>query len=82
MKYRGSNHQEAKGMNMTDQLRKAIKQSKQSLYRVAKGAGISYAVVFHFVKGKRQDIRLSTVQALCDYLGLELTGKGGGKHGR
>jgi len=79
MECRASEHLEGENMTMEDRLRKAITASKQTLYRVAKGAGINYSVLFNFVKGSRRDIRLSTVQALCEYLGLELATKRGGK---
>ena len=68
-------------MSVADQLRRAIKGSKQTLYRVAKGSSVNYSVLFHFVKHD-SDIRVSTVGQLCDYLGLELTSKKGGDHGK
>jgi plasmid maintenance system antidote protein VapI len=66
---------EAKGCMMktiVDQLRKAIAQSKQTEYMVAKGSGVSQSVVNRFVHGER-GISLDTAAKLCEYLGLKLT---------
>ena len=58
-------------MGLTQQLRKAMKDSKQSRYAIAKGSGVDYAVVSRFLDGI-SDIRLSTAGRLAEYLDLEL----------
>lgn len=58
-------------MNVSEQLHKAVHDSGQSLYAVAKGSGVSYAVLFRFMAGQR-GMNLDTAARLIDYLGLEL----------
>ena len=58
---------------MSDTLKRAVRQSGQSWYRIAKDAGIPYATLHAFLSGKR-GISLSTLDKLCRYLGLRLTG--------
>ena len=58
-------------MGLTEQLRKAMKASKQSRYAIAKGSGVDYAVVSRFLD-ELSDIRLSTAGRLTKYLDLEL----------
>lgn len=57
--------------SIVDQLRKAIAESGQTEYGIAKGAGVSQSVVNRFVNGER-GIGLDTAARLCAYLGLEL----------
>ena len=59
-------------MTLNDQLRKAIRQSGQSLYAIAKGTGVHYGVIYRFAVGQR-DIYLQTASKVADYLELELT---------
>jgi plasmid maintenance system antidote protein VapI len=59
-------------MSLTAQLRKAIKTSGVSLYRIAKDSGIPWAVVQRFATGERQ-IKLDTADKLADYFGMRLT---------
>ena len=56
-------------------LRKAIDQDGRSLYAVAKAAGVAYQGLHPFVRGRRQEINLSTADRLCKVLGLELRPK-------
>jgi plasmid maintenance system antidote protein VapI len=57
--------------NLVDQLRKAIADSGETEYAIAKGSGVSQSVVNRFVHGQRS-ISLDTAAKLCAYLGLEL----------
>jgi len=59
-------------MSLSGQLRKAIHDSDLSLYAIAKGAGIAYGVLHHFVSGRR-DIRLETADKLVRLFGMQLT---------
>jgi len=45
-------------------------------YVVAKGSGVDHTALSRFLVGGR-DLRVSTVDALADYLGLELAPKNG-----
>jgi len=54
---------------MADQLRKAIKQSKQSQGEIARGSGVAQPVISRFVRGVR-GIDLSTASKIADYLGV------------
>jgi hypothetical protein len=60
---------------IADQLRGAIVDSGETLYRVAVGSGVVYPIVFRFVSGDRPGLRLETIERLADYLGLELRPK-------
>lgn len=58
---------------MEQQLKNAIAKSGLTHYRVGKLAGIGPDQVSRFMDG--QDIRISTVNKLCEALGLELSMK-------
>jgi hypothetical protein len=58
-------------MMLADQLRKAIADSEQSLYAIAKGAGLNYGLLWRFKIGER-DMRLESAGKVADFLGLEL----------
>jgi hypothetical protein len=60
--------------NIEKAIRKAIKDREESKYATAKGADLDYASFVRFLDGKA-DVRLSTVEALAEYLGLELRPK-------
>ena len=61
-------------MTVTDQLRAAIEAEtkRRTLYQVAKGSGVNWAVLSRFLTGERPTLRSDTMDRLCDYLGLEL----------
>jgi len=56
---------------MTEVIRKAIQESNKTVYRIAKEAGTSTAVVSRFLKGER-DIRLATADRIAKALDLTL----------
>lgn len=56
---------------IVDQLRKAIADSDETEYAIAKGAGVSQSVVNRFVHGER-GISIETAAKLCTYLQLDL----------
>jgi len=58
--------------SLSDALRKAIKQSGRSLYRLSQEALIAYPVLWRFQNGKG-DLRLKTADRITDLLGLRLT---------
>ncbi|MCC7349412.1 MAG: helix-turn-helix domain-containing protein [Phycisphaerales bacterium] len=60
--------------SMTAVLLKAIKQSDQSLYAIAKATGMQKTALGRFVSGK-QSLRLDFADKLASYLGLELVKK-------
>jgi plasmid maintenance system antidote protein VapI len=57
-----------------DQLQKAIADSKQTEYAIAKGSGVSQSIVNRFISGER-GISLETAGKLCRYLELDLTSR-------
>lgn len=61
----------AKRSSIVEQLRKAMRDSGQTEYAIAKGSGVSQSVVNRFVTGER-GISLDTAAKLCDYLDLDL----------
>lgn len=65
-------------MPLAELLRKRIDATGKSLYAVAKGTKIPYAVLYRFYHGERS-IKLETAEKLMGYLGLKVTkaGKGG-----
>jgi hypothetical protein len=58
---------------ISDQLRTAIRKYG-SVYSVARDSGVAQPVVNRFVRRQR-DLKLRTVDRLCDFLGLELKPK-------
>jgi len=58
-------------MTIDKTLKRCIAESGESLYRIAKDAGIDYATVHRFANENR-DARLSVIQRLADYFDLEL----------
>jgi len=55
-----------------DQLKRAIVDSGLTSYRIGKLTGLSPVAVDRFLSGERGDIRLSTINRLCEALELEL----------
>jgi len=68
-------------MTLTEQLRKAIKDSGKSLNRIAIEAGIPNPVVVRFYNGSQRGLWLANADKLANYFGLELrlVRKRGGK---
>ena len=66
-------------MNIDQVLRRAIKNSGETRYRICQGTGLGHTALSRFVNGTTPDPRLTTVQALCDYFGLELRPRRGRK---
>ena len=59
-------------MPVSEQLRKAIVAAGETHYRIAKETGLHAIALDRFVSGERSNIRIDTVDRLCDYFGLEL----------
>jgi DNA-binding Xre family transcriptional regulator len=57
---------------ISDALRQAIRQSDQTLYRIAKDAEVDWGTLQRFLDGTRPNIRIDTVDQLCRHLGLTL----------
>lgn len=57
---------------MTETLKRAIRESEASLYRIAKDAGVDYTVLHNFARD-RNDIMLVNADKLAAYFRLELT---------
>ncbi len=62
-------------MTISDQLRAAIEARNVTLYRIAKDAEVDWGTLQRFVDGTRPNIRIDTVDKLCEQLGLELQAK-------
>ena len=60
------------GMDIATTLRKVARQRRLSVYRIAKDTGLNQSGLNQFFNGTKDELRLSTVQALFDYLGLEI----------
>lgn len=56
---------------ISEALREAIENSDNSRYRMSKTLGISEATLSRFITGKG-GLRLKSIDAVCEYLGLEL----------
>lgn len=54
-----------------DALRRAVENSNESRYRIAKGSGINASQLARLVSGER-GLRIETAERLADYLGLQL----------
>ncbi len=62
-------------MAISDQLRQAIGDADETYYAIAKGADVNWSAIQRFANNERPNIRIDTVDRLCDYLGLELRPK-------
>jgi DNA-binding Xre family transcriptional regulator len=62
-------------MTISKQLKEAIQKSDQTFYRIAKDAGVNWSALQRFITGERPNIRIDTVDRLCEYFGLELQPK-------
>jgi DNA-binding Xre family transcriptional regulator len=62
-------------MPISSQLRAAIKATDVTYYRIAKNAEIDWGTLQRFADGTRPNIRIDTVDKLCEFLGLELQPK-------
>lgn len=58
-------------LNIVGQLRKAMQDSGETQFGIARAAGVSQSVVNRFANDER-GISLETAARLCAYLGLEL----------
>ena len=59
---------------LSEVIRRSMKNSGLSLYRIAKDTGVGYTIVHGFYHGDR-GLRLSSAEVLAEYLGLELQPK-------
>ena len=57
--------------SIVDQLRRALRNSGQTEYAIAKGSGVSQSIVNRFVSGER-GISLETAAKIAAYLKLNL----------
>lgn len=64
-------------MSISDQLRAAIEAQDATLYRLAKDAEVDWGTIQRFLDGTRPNIRIDTIDRLCECLGLELRPKKG-----
>ena len=62
-------------MTISRQLRAAINASDATLYRIAKNAVVDWGTLQRFLDGSRPNIRIDTIDRLCEELGLELRPK-------
>lgn len=61
-----------KSETMSDQLRRAIRDSGLSVYAISKGSGVSQPVVARFSTGQR-DIRMETADKLFAFFQMRAT---------
>ncbi len=62
-------------MTISDRLRAAIDAADVTLYRIAKDASVDWGTIQRFMDGTRPNIRIDTLERLCEYLGLDLQPK-------
>ena len=58
---------------LADQLRQAVNQCEWSLNSIAREADIPQPVLYRFVNGQRDAIRLDTADKLCQLFAMRLT---------
>lgn len=58
---------------LADQIRRAFRASGRSLGNVAKDAGIDRRALARFVGGQRDELQVSTADAILDALGLRVS---------
>ena len=56
-------------------LRSVVEQRQLSVYQIAKNTGLNQSGLNQFFNGTKDGLRLSTIQVLFDYLGLEVRQK-------
>jgi len=61
-------------MSLTQQLKKAIRQSRLSRYVISKRTGIEQSALSRFMSGER-GLTLESAEAICELLKLELCRK-------
>lgn len=57
---------------LSDQLRMAIENAPMTRYRLSKLSGVDEGLLSRFVRGERSGLRLDTVDAIAEVLGLRL----------
>lgn len=57
--------------NLTDAIRRAIRRSEKTRYRIAKESGVSAGQLSRLASGE-QGMRVETIETLAAYLGLEV----------
>ncbi len=62
-------------MDIASTLRNVVKQRQLSVYQIAKDTGLNQSGLNQFFNGTKDGLRLSTIQVLFDYLGLEVRQK-------
>jgi transcriptional regulator with XRE-family HTH domain len=62
-------------MDIASTLRNVARQLQLSVYQIAKDTGLNQSALNQFFNGTKAGLRLSTVQVLFDYLGLEIRQK-------
>lgn len=67
-------------MPISDVIREAVKASGKSLNEIARETGIPQPTISRFVLGA--DLRVSNVDKLAEYFGLQLYGKKSTKRGK
>ena len=68
-------------MNMSSQLRKAMKRSRLSGYRISKLTGVGEGSISRFLSGK-SGLSMQAIDKIWMLLGLELAGTRKESHGR
>lgn len=62
-------------MTISEQLKTAIQAQDATLYRISRDAEVDWGTLQRFLDGSRPNVRIDTVDKLCEYLGLELRPK-------
>ena len=62
-------------MDIASTLRNAARQRQLSVYQIAKDTGLNQSGLNQFFNGTKDGLRLSTIQVLFDYIGLEVRQK-------
>ena len=62
-------------MDIVFTLRMVVEQRQLSVYQIAKDTGLNQSGLNQFFNGTKDDLRLSTIQVLFDYIGLEVKQK-------
>lgn len=57
---------------VSEALRRAVRDSGQTWYRIAKDSGVNYGTLHKFMTGTRQGLSLAAVDKLAAYFGMRL----------
>ena len=60
------------GKAVSLRLYELLSEKKMTIYKLYKNSGLDRDNVYNLVKGKNADVKLSTLEAICEIIGISL----------